>query len=32
MREANTERNTKETRIRLRLSLDGSGKANIDTG
>ncbi len=32
MREANTERNTKETRIRLSLSLDGSGKANIDTG
>ncbi|MCD8370480.1 MAG: imidazoleglycerol-phosphate dehydratase HisB [Clostridiales bacterium] len=26
------ERNTKETRIRLRLNLDGSGKADIETG
>ena len=31
-REATIERNTKETEIRLRLNLDGSGKGEIDTG
>ena len=31
-REPTIERNTKETEIRLRLNLDGSGKGEIDTG
>ena len=32
MRNAEIERNTKETRIRLSLALDGSGEGEIDTG
>ena len=32
MRTANTERKTKETQIALRLDLDGTGRAKIDTG
>ena len=32
MREATIERNTKETKIKASLNLDGSGNANIDTG
>ena len=32
MRQAAIERNTKETQISLKLNLDGSGKAEIDTG
>ena len=32
MRTAKIERNTKETRIRLELNLDGSGEGTIDTG
>lgn len=31
-REAVVERNTKETKIRVRLELDGSGRAKLDTG
>ena len=31
-REATIERNTKETEIRLKLNLDGSGKGEINTG
>ena len=32
MRSANIERNTKETKIKLELNLDGSGEGTIDTG
>lgn len=32
MRTAAIERNTKETKIKLALNLDGTGKADIDTG
>lgn len=32
MRTAIVERNTSETKIKVELNLDGSGKANIDTG
>ncbi|MBP5790706.1 MAG: imidazoleglycerol-phosphate dehydratase HisB [Kiritimatiellae bacterium] len=32
MRNAEIERNTKETKIRLTLGLDGSGEGSIDTG
>ena len=32
MRKAQLERNTRETRIRLELDLDGSGEGTIDTG
>ena len=32
MRKASIERNTKETRIRLELDLDGSGEGRVDTG
>lgn len=32
MRTGKIERNTKETQIRLRLDIDGSGRSNIDTG
>ena len=32
MRKADVERNTKETRIKLSLELDGSGAGSIDTG
>lgn len=32
MRKAEVERNTKETEIKISLNLDGSGKADIDTG
>jgi imidazoleglycerol-phosphate dehydratase len=32
MRSAHIERTTKETRIRLTLNVDGSGRANINTG
>ena len=32
MRSAIVERNTKETRIKLSLNLDGSGEGTIDTG
>ena len=32
MRTAALERNTKETRIKLELNLDGSGEGTIDTG
>ena len=32
MRNATIERNTKETRVRLALDLDGSGKGEVDTG
>ena len=32
MRKASIERNTKETRIRLSLDLDGSGGGTVDTG
>ena len=31
-RKAELTRNTRETRIKLSLNLDGSGKANINTG
>lgn len=32
MRQYSTERNTAETKIRLSLNLDGTGKSDIDTG
>ena len=32
MRTAEIERNTKETKIRLRLNLDGEGKGEVQTG
>ena len=32
MRNATIERNTKETRIKLDLALDGAGSGEIDTG
>ena len=32
MRQARMERNTKETQISLTLNLDGSGRADVDTG
>lgn len=32
MREASLERNTNETKIKLKVNLDGSGKTSIDTG
>ena len=32
MRDALLERNTKETRIKLSIHLDGNGQSNIDTG
>ncbi len=32
LRQVSHERNTKETRIRIMLNLDGSGKANVQTG
>lgn len=32
MRETKIERNTKETKIKLTLNLDGTGKSKIDTG
>lgn len=32
MREAQVERNTLETRVRVRIDLDGRGQARIDTG
>ena len=32
MRISSIERNTKETKIKMTLNLDGSGKANIQTG
>lgn len=32
MRSAHIERTTKETRIRLTLNVDGSGRANVNTG
>ena len=32
MRKASVERNTKETKIRLELDLDGSGEGKVDTG
>ena len=32
MRKSAIERNTKETRISLRLALDGSGEGTVDTG
>lgn len=32
MREARVNRETKETKIKMRLQLDGSGKTNINTG
>lgn len=32
MRTSSIERNTKETKIKMTLNLDGSGKANIQTG
>lgn len=32
MREASVERNTKETEIKLKLSLDGTGNSDIETG
>lgn len=32
MREAVVERNTSETKINVKLAIDGSGKANINTG
>ena len=32
MRTSALERNTKETRIKLELNLDGSGEGTIDTG
>ncbi|MFN8493404.1 MAG: imidazoleglycerol-phosphate dehydratase HisB [Caldilineaceae bacterium] len=32
MRQAAIERNTKETQIKLELSVDGRGKANVNTG
>ena len=31
-REATVERNTKETKIAIKLNLDGSGKSCLDTG
>ena len=31
-REATVERNTKETKIAIKLNLDGTGKADIHTG
>ena len=31
-REATVERNTKETKIAIKLNLDGTGKTDIDTG
>ena len=32
MRESTVERNTTETKIKLSLNIDGSGKSDIDTG
>lgn len=32
MREANIERKTKETKIRIRLNIDGTGEAQVETG
>ena len=32
MREASVERNTKETQIKLKLNLDGTGLSDITTG
>ena len=32
MRVATIERNTKETKIKLTINLDGTGKCNINTG
>ena len=32
MRKASVERNTSETKIKVDLNLDGTGKSNIDTG
>ena len=31
-REATVERNTKETKIAIKLNLDGTGKASLNTG
>ena len=31
-REASIERNTKETQIRLKLNIDGTGRSDINTG
>ena len=32
MRNASLERNTKETKIKVSINLDGEGKSNINTG
>ena len=32
MRNASLERNTKETKIKVSINLDGEGKGNISTG